>query len=401
MKFDGALTAMAGCPVIPGEQGSMLFNPYPIIFAPNDLILAHEITHVLAGRNDYAVFNTAIKARGDDEAYKIILNFLLDWYHESLYGNTSAYLEARINILKSGRSIPKKVAKETAIHKLYELYLYGTIPKDMPKVKSILDLVIYADSLWEEISAEKKTLEVLMKMGDDGNIGAGGDLGRPPKRCSTYYQNAVAKYYKLIESLSDLWKRNRYAWIDSYYGEINWKDLVRTFLGDKLTLPVFRLFSKISFSKSVYLVIDRSGSTASIKDVLMDTAIIITESLRMLGTPISILDVGPQNRIVNELDEDLDLDWFVPTSDNGTPLGEVCSQIRNPGPDDYILIITDGAPNDWDLLASFLQAFPGYHLTFVIGGDSFDQYYQKTQGHAILVDPNTIIREMLYETSLA
>lgn len=398
MKFDSALTAMAGCPVILDEQGSALFNPYPIIFAPDDLTLAHEITHILAGREDYAIFNTAIKARSGDETYKLILNYLYDWYHELKYGSASVYLRTRIDRLKA--PLPERCRSKIPLaRKLYNLYRHGTIPRDMPKTKSALDLVVYADKLWDESSCEIEIVEVLMRL--LGIDGAGGDLGRPPKRCSNYYQNTVARYYKVIEALSELWKRNRYGWFNAYYGEIDWKDLVRTFLGDKLTLPVFRLFSKITFSRSVYLVIDRSGSTQAIKEVLMDTAIIVTESLRMLGTPVSILDVGPQNRMINNINEELDLAWFVPVADNGTPLGEVCSQIKKPTPDDYLLIITDGQPNDWEPLTSFLQAFPGHHLTFVIGSYHFERYYTETQGHAILVEPNTIIREILHADSLA
>ena len=130
----------------------------------------------------------------------------------------------------------------------------------------------------------------------------------------------------------------------------------------------------------------------------MDTAVIISESLRMLGVPISVLDVGVTNTVINDIDSPLDLPWFTPMSSGGTPLGEVCSLITKADHESYLLIVTDGRPDSWKTLVSSLSAFPGKHLTFVIG-DSYGDYVEKVS-NAIHVEPHTIIREMLHESTL-
>ena len=73
-------------------------------------------------------------------------------------------------------------------------------------------------------------------------------------------------------------------------------------------------------------------------------------------------------------------------AEGGTPLGEVCSLITNADIDSYLLIITDGEPDDWNTLKSALSAFPGCYLTFVIG-DSYGEYLEEV-GNTVHVEPN-------------
>jgi len=120
--------------------------------------------------------------------------------------------------------------------------------------------------------------------------------------------------------------------------------------------------------------------------------------LRMLGIPISILDVGVTDNIVNNIDDPLDISWFTPMSGGGTPMGEVCSMIKKADHNSYLLIVTDGEPDSWDTLLSALNAFPGSNLTFVIG-DSYGEYARYVK-NAIHVEPHTIIREMLHDSTL-
>jgi hypothetical protein len=285
--------------------------------------------------------------------------------------------------------------------------------------KDTIDLIVIADDIVEELlPAQMRELGLSRsdimgllglqphdKDGKDDKNGKGkskmgsprSDIDRLPER-SSYYVSAVSRHFHIIKELVNLWKKNKYNWINNYYGEIDWKDLPGMFLGEKLSLPVWKLFQKIAVSRKIYLVIDRSGSTFGIKDVIMDTAVIISESLRMLGVPISILDVGVTNTVINDIDSPLDLPWFTPMSHGGTPLGEVCSLITRADHESYLLVVTDGEPDSWETLSSALNAFPGKNLTFVIG-DSYGQYAEKIK-NAVHVEPHTIIREMLHESTL-
>lgn len=407
-EFDKRLCALAGCPIIGDKSGAMAFNPNPVITAENDPILAHEICHVLAGREDFEIFVTALRARDDDEVFRHVLNLLYDWYHESLYGKYSGLLYGKLTELH--KTMKYQPIGVKALDDLEAGYLSRDHITKVLGIKDSVDLIVTADIIIEKLFPDQVKLfslsraDVMDLLGLDPNgkgkskIGSPkSDIDRLPER-SSYYVSAVSRHFHIIKELMTLWKKNKYNWVNNYYGEIDWKDLPGMFLGEKLSLPVWKLFQKIAVSRKIYLVIDRSGSTYSIKDVIMDTAVIIAESLRMLGVPISILDVGITNTVINDIDSPLDMPWFTPMSNGGTPLGEVCSLITKADHESYLLIVTDGEPDSWETLVSALNAFPGENLTFVIG-DSYGQYAEKIK-NAIHVEPHTIIREMLHESTL-
>lgn len=420
-EFDKRLCALAGCPIIGAESGAMAFNPNPVITAENDSILAHEICHVLAGREDFEIFVTALQARDDDEIFRHVLNLLYDWYHESSYGQYSGLLYGKLTELHSAvsyRPIGIKPLDDLEAGYLSREHITKVLGEQGIIAKDAVDLIVIADTIIEElfpdqidfINPSRADIMGLLGLqprgkGKSKTPGKGksrmgspkSDIDRLPER-SSYYVSAVSRHFHIIKELVTLWKKNKYNWINNYYGEIDWKDLPGMFLGEKLSLPVWKLFQKISVSRKIYLVIDRSGSTGGIKEIIMDTAIIIAESLRMVGVPISILDVGVTDSVVNDIDSPLDLPWFTPMAEGGTPLGEVCSLITKADHESYLLIVTDGQPDSWETLSSALHAFPGKDLTFVIG-DSY-KYYVEEVGNAIHVEPHTIIREMLHESTL-
>ena len=412
-EFDKRLCALAGCPVIRDESGAMAFNPNPVITAENDPILAHEICHVLAGRKDFEIFVTALQARNDDELFRHVLNLLYDWYHESLYGQYSGLLYSKLTELHETVSYQPIGIKP--LDKLEAGYLSRNNVTKVLGIKDAIDLIVIADLIIEKVLPDPLSgridlfqlsrADILGRLGltPDGKgksrMGSPkSDIDRLPER-SSYYVSAVSRHFHIIKELVTLWKKNKYDWINNYYGEIDWKDLPGMFLGEKLSLPVWKLFQKISVSRKIYLVIDRSGSTRGIHDIIMDTAIIVAESLRMVGVPISILDVGVTNTVINDIDDPLDLPWFTPMYGGGTPLGEVCSLITKADHESYLLTVTDGRPDSWETLISAFSAFPGKNLTFVIG-DSYGRYVEKIK-NAIHVEPHTIIREMLHESTLA
>lgn len=406
--LDSKLRALAGCPVIESDKSAMTFKPNPVITAYSDGTLAHEICHVLAGRRDFEIFVTAVAARGNSELFRHVLNMLYDWYHESIYRMYSGYLNNKINDLHASFNVRPVGIK--AIDDLYEGYLSRKHIFEVlhSPYGDAIDLIVLADNIVKDVLEQTALgmIELLGALGIGrngdkggfGKLGAGGnDIdGMPPS--SNYYISAVSRYNHIINELTKIWKKNKYAWINNYYGEINWRNLPAMFLGEKLSLPVWRLYQKVTMSRKIYLVIDRSGSTEDIKSIIMDTAVIIAESLRILEVPISILDVGSNSGVVNGIDESLDLSWFTPRAGNGTPLGEVCSLITKADNDSYLLIVTDGQPNDWDELKSALNAFPGSYLAFVIG-DSYGDYQQEV-GNAVHVEPHTIIREVIQNENL-
>jgi len=409
MQFDRRLIALCDCPVIehdisksPEALGGIIFNPNPVITAVDDGILAHELCHRLGGKDDYDLFMTAIIARDSSGLFKLILNLLLDCYHERTYEDLSGFLQSTVKRSHEEHVLEiKEAEKAPKLAKLIEfdngMVPIKTISEEFGvEIKDVVDLIVIADMIFEQAKEKlpQRKIKLIIEIFEDhGKKGARGyDVGYTPKS-SDYYVRAVARYDEIISYLCDMWNRNKYTWSPNYYGEINWKDLPGMVLGTKLSLPVFRIFSKIILSRQIYLVIDRSGSTCQIEDTIMDTAVIIAESLRRLNTPISILDVGPQNKIINKIDEDMDLSWFTPTSDNGTPLGEVCSQINDADAESYLIIVTDGQPNDMDALLSALHTFPGGNLTFVIG-PSYASYASKIK-NVLSVEPHTIIKEMV------
>lgn len=411
-EFDGRLLALADCPVLEHKEakksnakGGIVFNPHPVITATNNEVLAHEVCHRLAGKSSYDVFLTALKARDNNPLFKYLLNLLFDWYDERNNENLSGFLKSQVDNLHAKHPL-KLSGKSAILDKLIRSYngrisIYSMQKRFKTVIRDEIDLVRIADVIFKEVEDGQVPIAILFGLMNEFNTnGAGSDIGNTPKR-SDYYIKAVARYYHIITDLVDMWKRNKYSWVNNYYGEINWKDLVGLFVGSELMLPVFRIFSKIIFARSVYLVVDRSGSTGptynDIENVIMDTAVIIAESLRMIGAPISVLDVGVTNDVVNKIDEDLDLGWFTPTSDGGTPLGQVCSLIKDADIHSYLLIITDGEPDNWEDLTSALHRFPGQNLTFVIGS-SYASYASHVK-NVISVEPHTIIREMITNES--
>lgn len=416
MSLDPVLLALANCPVLEQEKegGHITFNPYPVISASTDLILAHEICHRLSGQTSYNKFATACFVR-DNPAFNIVLNMLLDWYDELNQSKYSMYLHNRIQKLKTTVEIPKDTPDR--VKELILLYTSGIKPDDFPlSVNSIEGLIVYADKFLETLSLPETKLLVqlyspdfLLGEGEDGDVvavkkrerkakkytlnGAGNDLSDETAR-SNFYFKTVAKYDNIIKTVSDLWRRNKYIWKSSYFGEINWKDLPRLYFGDALGLDVYRLFKKLSIARNIYLVVDRSGSTGSIKEPIMETAVIIADSFRRNNVPVSVLDVGHTDQIINKIDEPLDLQWFTPLASGGTPLGEVISLIDDSHQDDYLLVITDGHPYNWEALLAGLNKFKGHNLTFVIG-DSFRYYYEQIGGNAIPVDPTTIVQGLI------
>lgn len=417
-EFDKRLCALAGCPVIKDVSGAMAFNPNPVITAENDPILAHEICHVLAGREDFEIFVTALEVRDDDELFRYVLNLLYDWYHESLYSQYSGLLYSKLSELHGTlkyEPIGVKILDSLQAGYLSRQHIVEVLDKWDLIMKDAIDLVVIADLVigillpdqMKKLGLDRSDILRMLglsehadKAGKNGKSRMGSpksDIDRLPKR-SNYYISAVSRHFHIIKELVNLWKKNKYDWVNNYYGEIDWKDLPGMLLGEKLSLPVWKLFQKIAVSRKIYLVIDRSGSTRGICDVIMDTAIIISESLRMIGVPISILDVGVTDTVINDINDPLDLPWFTPMSSGGTPLGEVCSLITKADHDSYLLIVTDGAPDSWETLSSALNAFPGKNLTFVIG-NSYGRYVEKIK-NAVHVEPHTIIREMLHESTL-
>ena len=427
-EFDKRLRALAGCAVVEDEGGAMVFSPNPVIVAENDPILAHEICHVLAGREDYEVFASAVEVRKENEVFRHVLNMLYDWYHEYLYGKYSGFLWSTLNKLHETYG-NAEITGIQSLDDINTMYLDRGVEPSSVSVRDVIDLVAWADRLFETIIKEAQAIGIglgdlvaLLESKDIGILGGRGkiivlnpdgsdekgnhrsklggpksDIGMIPEK-SNYYITAISKYYHAIQDLANMWKRNKYSWINNYYGEINWKNLQGMFQGEMMNLPVWRLFQKIGISRKVYLAIDRSGSTSGIDHLIMDTAIIIAESLRTLGIPISILDIGVTDSIVNSIDDPLDISWFTPRGKGGTPMGEVCSMIKKADHDSYLLIVTDGEPDNWDTLLSALHAFPGSNLTFVIG-ESYGKYAKYVK-NAIHVEPHTIIREMLHDSTL-
>ena len=424
MGLDPVLLALADCPVIEQKEkgGHIVFNPHAVISASDDLVLCHEICHKLAGRESYNKFSTACIAR-TNKYFSIVLNILLDWWDEKCQSTYSPYLATRIQKLKDQTSISGSLPDK--VKELFYLYKYNQKPDDFPEVRGIEDLIVYADLFLSKslnledldyFSKDIKSCPGLEELAKE--IGATPDLVDFNASSSNFYLKTVSKYNSIIDIVSSLWIKNKYKWEPSYFGEINWKNLPSLMLGEKIGLPIWRLFKKLNIVRKIYLVVDRSGSTFTFATPIMETAVIITESFRRCNVPVSILDVGPNNSVVNRIDEPLKFDWFVPSSNGGTPLGKVCSLIEDSGPDDYLLIITDGEPTEsvpigskkdiynqgWafgfnELLQS-LSRFKGNDLTFVIG-PSFKKYYEQLGGRAISVEPTTIVRELINDSSLS
>lgn len=431
LELDPILIALAGCPVIAQKEtgGHIVFNPYPVISASNSLILAHEICHKLAGRAAYNKFVTSCNVR-NDEIFQFILNLLVDWFDEYHQSHYSIYLANRIRDLKTTVEINPDWPQ--VLQTLFVRYKNNLSPVDY-KLYCTEDLIVEADKLTGRLIEQvqnnlmlftdlfgskgkwvtgldliKVMINDINKAKKDRGIGASSDLMPDPRVGSTFYLNTVSKYNSIIDTVCTLWTRNRYCWRKAYFGEIDWKNLPNLMLGDKLGQDIYKLFSKLDINRNVYLVIDRSGSTSSITNPIMETAIIIAESFRRCKVPISILDVGHTNSLINDINEPLDIEWFTPLSSGGTPLGKVISLIKDSHPEDYLLIVTDGEPDCWETrdypkqvgLKDAITGFKGYHLTFVIGG-SFKTYFQQLNGHAVSVEPTTIVRELINDSTLS
>jgi hypothetical protein len=409
VEFDRRLLALADCPVLlhdsedPRALGGILFNPHPVITAIDDGVLSHEICHKLSGKDAYDIYLTAILARDKNELFRTLLNLLFDCYDERKNEEFSGFTKSKVRDLHEAHPLkPPKDLKVKDVLALIEFYNNQAPISEISKhygreIRDHIDLVVIADHIIKKCKDQLsvKLIEALVLEFDKN--GAGSDIGNTMKR-SDYYLKAIARYGDVIRELSDLWKRNKYGWLHHYFGEINWKNLPGMVLGQEMSLPVFLIFSKIVMAREVYLVVDRSGSTEDIKETIMDTTIIIAESLRRLKTPISVLDVGVTNSTVNKIGEELDLEWFTPVANGGTPIGRVCEEIKDASPDSYLLIITDGMPDCFDRLQSVLYRFPGHYMTFVIG-PSFAHYAGRIR-NVVSVEPHTIIKEMIRHEDL-
>jgi hypothetical protein len=123
----------------------------------------------------------------------------------------------------------------------------------------------------------------------------------------------------------------------------------------------------------------------------MELSVMITESLRLCGIPVVILDVGVQDKIVNNTGE-IDPTWFTPMAKGGTPIGEVCLTIREKDSNSMLIIVTDGQPDSFEKLQTALRCFPGDNIAFVIG-DSYVNYASYIK-NAVLAEPNTILHDL-------
>lgn len=402
--FDPRLTALADCTILdtePGEGGKpcggILFNPHPVITCSDNEVLTHELCHRFAGKHAYDIFLTAILVRDSNEMFKWVLNALYDWYHENKHGNESTVISSYLMALRENYKLEK--TEDPALDKLVyllnnEVGLAEGQELLQHQIQDEIDLVALADKMCKEI--KKKSPVVTIKMlsaSRPGGLLAGGGSNNKKELESQYYTVAVSKYYNIIKRLSELWTCNRYDWCRNYFGEINWANLPLLMLGDEMGLPVFRIMSKINLKRKIFLIIDRSGSTHSIKEAIMDTAVIIAESLRRLGTPISILDCGVTDDVVNKINEPLKREWFTPMSEGSTPLGEVLLQIKDDDAESLLIIITDGWPDNWETLKIALNKFKGTYLSCVIG-DSYVSYKRQIS-NVIPVEPHTIIRSLL------
>ena len=400
--FDSRLLALANCPVLQTKtpknkpKGCIVFSPHPVIVCSDDLVLTHELCHLMAGKEDYDVFLTAIVVRDKSEKFKWVLNALYDWYHENKFRDEATLISTNLMLLRKRHKL--KMTKDRHLNVLINLLNTETAislgEKLLEhKVEGALDLVVIADILCKNIT-NRGVCKILASSRPDNLLApAGGASKKFDQLVSDYYTVAVSKYFNIIKNLSNLWVANKYDWRASYFGEIDWSNLPLLLLGAKIKLPVFRLMSKIKVDRKVFIVIDRSGSTYDIKSLIMDTSIIIVESLRMLDVPISVLDVGVTNDVVNTIDEPINIQWFTPISDGGTPLGDVLHKIKGDDINSLLIIITDGEPDDWDKVKSSLAKFKGTNLTCVIG-NSYARYAQEIK-NVIPVEPNTIIRSLL------
>lgn len=398
--FDKRLLAIADCPVINISQdvkeeksGGIIFNPHPVINATSNDVLAHELCHLLRGKKVYDIFRTAVVARNEDERFKWLLNALYDWYDESLGREHSVLISSYLLQLRKSYKLEEN-DRDPYVNKILHLLNNEVTPEEGSrilghKIRDHLDLVVLADIYHKKIKTKTFSLVQTLKRCRHGAPASAHVTG--PE--SNFYLRTVSKYYSTIKMLSRLWSRNKYNWNESYFGEINWQNLPQLVIGDKINLPVFRLWKKIIMNRNVYIVIDRSGSTIDIKVPIMETAVILAESLIQAGTPVSILDCGSENNIINKIGEPIKYKWFTPAAVGGTPLGEVCEKIKDSDTESFLLIITDGEPDDWDSLKKALYKFKGSYLTCVIG------FYWKTYasyiGNTIQVEPTTIIRGLL------
>lgn len=417
-EFDRRLSALADCPVISMTQtkkefeeneglvGGITFRPHPVIVASNDVVLSHEICHRLAGKRDYDIFNTAVRAM-NCPVFKFALNILYDWYHEWKYESYSPFLMAQIfklHEISATVEIPRMIRKNKDLGYLIDLYNNRTETPDKVGIKDCHTLVFLAKKISIKVKEKlsKQNIENLgkdlgnhqYKLGEKGITGAGGSSYTLPE-WSNYYATAIAKYGRTIHVLKDMWTRNRYDWLHKHYGEIDWKNLVKVYIGEKLQWPVFLVLARILLLKNIHLVVDRSGSTSGIKNDIMDTAIIIAESLRQCNVPVSIIDVGVEDKVVNRIGDTIKTTWFTPMADGGTPTGKVCKTIIEKNNDSILIMITDGCPDSFPALKAALLKFPGTYLTFLIGDDYYQEYTTEI-GNCICVEPRTIIKELMY-----
>jgi hypothetical protein len=419
--FDSRLLALAECSVIPlhpsegkdapEHSGGIIFDPYPSIVASNDLVLSHELCHLLAGKRDYDIFLTAVTAK-NSPLFSYILNLLYDWYHEMVHEDYSPFLAAKVAELHEETKkieIPAKILEVEELSFLIHLYMTRSESPKEAGINSCHDLVFLASKLYTSIIKRLTVVQIRLliegledlqiKIASRELTGAGSSTyGSVPQR-SNFYARTVSKYGATINLLKSMWTRNKYDWVKKHHGEIDWKNLTRVFMGEKLTWPVFLILSKIILKKRIYLCIDRSSSTNSdykntgirLKVLIMELSVIIAESLRLCNTPVTVLEVGVQNKIINPTGE-LDTSWYTPMAENDTPLGRVCSTIREKDVNSMLIIITDGAPDSFEQLAAAIHRFPGENVNFVIG-ESYSSYASQIK-NSVLAEPHTILRDL-------
>ena len=168
-KFCGAV----GCNINIGETpnkraaGVIRFDPEPSIWANNDMLLAHEICHLLAGKEEVNLFKSSVNARNCD-IFTDVLNILFDEYHESLHGHHSDILYKHLCYYHSCMlNVPIDIPVLDDIYK----NLIDSVPgKKMDNVKNASDLVTIADHICEEILPKQMAERNLTKSNVVGRI---------------------------------------------------------------------------------------------------------------------------------------------------------------------------------------------------------------------------------------
>lgn len=154
-SFDKELCELTGsCNINVGETpnkrapGVIRFDPEPSIWADNNFYLAHEICHLLAGKEEVNLYKSSVKAR-NCEIFSDVLNTLFDEYHESLHGQYSGAMYKHLcDYHKSMVNRPIDIPVLDGIYK----NLIDSVPgeKMSMNVRKASDLVTIADHICED-----------------------------------------------------------------------------------------------------------------------------------------------------------------------------------------------------------------------------------------------------------